>query len=57
MEGQALLDYCAEHCFTPDEALLRQGDNIFDSIVISDRLTQIRVFKEDYIKPEPTALL
>ena len=57
MEGQDLLDYCAEHCFTPDEALLRQGDNIFDSIVISDRLTQIRVFKEDYIKPEPTALL
>lgn len=57
MEGQALLDYCAEHCFTPDEALLRQGDNIFDSIVISERLTQIRVFKENYIKPEPTALL
>lgn len=57
MEGQALLDYCAEHCFTPDEALLRQGDNIFDSIVISERLTQIRVFKENYQKPEPTALL
>lgn len=57
MEGSDLLDYCAEHCFTPDEALLRQGDNIFDSIVISERLTQIRVFKENYIKPEPTALL
>lgn len=57
MEGQALLDYCAEHCFTPDEALLRQGDNLFDSIVISERLTQIRVFKENYVKPEPTALL
>lgn len=57
MEGSDLLDYCAEHCFTPDEALLRQGDNIFDSIIISDRLTQIRVFKENYIKPEPTALL
>lgn len=56
MEGQALLDYCAEHCFTPDEALLRQGDNIFDSIVISERLTQIRVFKEDYQKPVPTYL-
>ena len=28
MEGSDLLDYCAEHCFTPDEALLRQGDNI-----------------------------
>lgn len=57
MEGSDLLDYCAEHCFTPDEALLRQGDNIFDSIVISERLTQIRVFKDNYIKPKPTALL
>lgn len=57
MEGSDLLDYCAEHCFTPDEALLRQGDNIFDSIVISERLTQIRVHKLNYTKPVPTTLL
>lgn len=57
MEGQSLLIYCAEHCFTPDEALLRQGDNIFDSIALSERLTQIRVFKDNYIVPTPTSLL
>ena len=35
--------YCSEYCFTPAEALLRQGDNIFDAIAISDRITQIRI--------------
>ena len=56
MEGKDLMTYCAEHCFTPEEAILLQGDNIFDSEVIADRLTKIRVFKE-YNKPEPTTLI
>ncbi len=56
MDGKDLLDYCAEHCFTPDEALLRQGDNIFDSTVISDRITQLRVHKMG-IEPQRMALL
>lgn len=56
LDGPDLLDYCAEHCFTPDEALLRQGDNIFDSVVISDRLTQLRVHKMG-TPPKPVALL
>lgn len=55
MEGKDLLTYCAEHCFTPDEALLRQGDNIFNSELISERLTQIRVHKQG-IKPKYMAL-
>ena len=54
--GNSLLEYCAEYCFTPNEALLRQGDNIFDSIAIADRLTQIRVHKEG-IKPRRVSLL
>ena len=54
--GQALLEYCAEFCFTPSEALLRQGENIFDSIAIADRLTQIRVHKAG-VKPRRVALL
>ena len=37
LEGMDLVDYCAEYCFYPDEALLRQGDNIFDTAAISDR--------------------
>ena len=56
MEGKDLVIYCAEYCFTPDEALLMQGDNIFDAEALSDRITKIRVFKE-YVKPVPTALI
>lgn len=56
MEGQDLLTYCAEYCFTPNEALLKQGDNIFNADIISDQIMQIRVFKS-YTKPEPTALI
>lgn len=51
MDGNDLLIYCAEHCFTPDEALLRQGDNIFNSELVSQRLTDIRVHKQG-IKPK-----
>lgn len=43
--GQNLLDYCAEFCFSPSEALLKQGDNLFDSVLIADRLTQLRIQK------------
>ena len=56
MEGQDLLTYCAEYCFTPNEALLKQGDNLFNAELLSDQITQIRVFK-NYTKPEPTALI
>ena len=56
MEGRDLVTYCAEHCFYPEEALLRQGDNIFDTAIISDRLVDIRVHKK-YSKPEPTTLI
>ena len=56
MEGQDLLTYCAEYCFTPNDALLKQGDNLFNAELLSDQITQIRVFK-NYTKPEPTALV
>ena len=49
--GQVLLDYCAEYCFTGSEALLKQGDSIFDTIAIADRLTQLRVQKIG-VKPQ-----
>lgn len=54
--GKSLLEYCSEFCFTPSEALLRQGDNIFDAIALSDRLTQLRVHKMG-VKPRRVALL
>ena len=56
MEGQDLLTFCAEYCFTPNEALLKQGDNLFNAELLSDQITQIRVFK-NYTKPEQTALI
>lgn len=54
--GERLLEYCAEYCFTPKEALLRQGENIFDSVLIADRITQIRVHKMG-TSPQHIALL
>ena len=56
LSGRDLLDYCAEHCFIPNEALYKQGENMFDSIAIADRLTQIRIFKEG-LKPDRVSLL
>ncbi len=54
--GQKLLEYCSEYCFTPNEALLRQGENIFDAIALADRLTQLRVHKVG-VKPRRVSLL
>ena len=54
--GERLLEYCSEYCFTPKEALLRQGENIFDSVAIADRITQIRVHKIG-ITPQRVTLL
>ena len=51
MSGQDLLNYCAEHCFHSQEALLKQGNSIFDTIAIADRLTQLRVQKIG-VKPQ-----
>ena len=55
-EGVSLLEISAEHCFTPSEALLRQGENMFDAIAIADRLTQIRILKQG-LKPTKASLL
>ena len=54
--GERLFEYCSEYCFTPKEALLRQGENIFDSVLIADRITQIRVHKMG-TSPQHIALL
>lgn len=55
MKGKDVITYAAENCFTPDEALLKQGDNIFDSEVISQQLTYIATMK-DCPKPIPMGL-
>lgn len=50
------LDECAEHCFTPREALSKHGDNIFDANLLAERLVQIKT-QGNYIKPKRMQLL
>ena len=56
MHGQDAITYAAENCFTPDEALLKQGDNIFDSELISEQLSYLATAK-DAPKPKPMGLM
>lgn len=56
LSGKDLFDYCAEHPFHHQEALFKQGDNYFDSLLIADRLTQLRIQKIG-IKPQQVDLL
>ena len=36
---------CAEYCFTPEDALALEGDNIFNTEILADQLSQIRLYK------------
>lgn len=55
MKGQDAITYAAENCFTPDEALLKQGDNLFDAELLSEQLTRIATIR-DLPKPIPMGL-
>lgn len=50
------LNECAEHCFTPREALSKHGDNVFDPVAIAERMVQIKV-QGLYTKPKRMQLL
>lgn len=50
------LNECAEHCFTPREALSKHGDNVFDAATIAERMVQIKV-QGMGIKPKRMHLL
>lgn len=50
------LNECAEHCFTPREALSKHGDNVFDAVAIAERMVQIKV-QGLYTKPKRMQLL
>lgn len=50
------LNECAEHCFTPREALSKHGDNLFDPVAIAERMVQIKV-QGNYTKPKRMQLL
>jgi hypothetical protein len=37
--------YCAEYCFIPDEALVLEGSNNFNRVLLVDQLAEIKQFK------------
>ena len=51
LHGQDYLDECAEHCFTPEEALSKTGENMFDAELIASRMAQIMA-NQGYTEPK-----
>lgn len=45
-DKNAFIIYCAEYCFTADEALLLEGTNKFNKVIITDQLTKIKLFHQ-----------
>lgn len=44
-DPKALIIYCAEYCFTAEEAFSLEGDNKFNKIIIAEQLADIRLHK------------
>lgn len=42
---KAYLEYASEYCFTPDDALIRQGENQFNQALLAEQLSQIMIHK------------
>ena len=42
---KGLMIYSAEYCFTPDEALALEGDNQFNTVLLTEQLTAIKLHK------------
>ncbi len=40
-----LMDYCAEYCFFPEEALNKQGQNSFNQVLLAQQYTEIQIHK------------
>lgn len=45
-DPKALVTYCAEYCFTAEEAFALEGDNKFNKVLLADQLAQIRLHKQ-----------
>ena len=55
LKGDKFLNECAEHCFIPEEALSKTGENMFDAELIAARMAQI-LTKKDYTEPKKMLL-
>lgn len=51
LHGQDYLDECAEHCFNPEEALSKTGENMFDAELVAARMAQI-MSNQGYTEPK-----
>lgn len=41
-----LVEYCAEFCYTAEEAFALEGTNKFNKVLLTDQITRIRLLKE-----------
>lgn len=46
------MEYCAEYCWTAEEAFAQEGENKFNKVLIAEQLTRIRALK---VGPRPKA--
>lgn len=44
-DAQNLLEYKSEYCFYPEEALIREGSNRFDSVLLAEQIANIELHK------------
>jgi hypothetical protein len=44
-DPQNLLEYKSEYCFYPEEALIREGSNRFDSALLAEQIANIELHK------------
>jgi hypothetical protein len=44
-DPNALIIYCAEYCFTAEEAFSLEGENKFNKVIIAEQLANIRLHK------------
>ena len=44
-------NFCCEYCFTPEEALQKQGENEFDQMLLTDQYSNVAILKK-YDKPK-----
>ncbi len=42
---KAFLEYASEYCFTPEDALIRQGENQFNQAALAEQLAQLLIHK------------
>ena len=49
-DPKAFIEYASEYCFTPEDALIRQGENQFNQALLANQLADMMIHK---ITPKP----